>query len=351
MPYTLGKRTGGAADVAVLDQAFAVVQIQARGQLHGGRARGIGNRHDHVDVAQAHVARDLVGQVFTHAQARVVHRHAVDQRIGAGEVDVFEDAGHQLRIVGALAADETAVQVDEHRFARLDVAHEGEAAAFQRHRFRRHHPFDAFVGFLAADAQRPDAVGIAERQQAVARNLRHHRVGAAHALVHGGDGAEHRVVVERDAAGGRLQLVGQHVQQHFRVGIGIDVAAVDAVERLTQLAPVGQVAVVGEHDAERRVDVERLGLFLAGAGAGGGIAHLAHARGTRQGAHVARAEYVAHQAMRLVHIELVALRRRDARGVLPAMLQQQQAVIEQLVDRPAPDDPYDSTHGEISWLM
>ncbi|MCY1559874.1 hypothetical protein D9M68_969550 [compost metagenome] len=108
---------------------------------------------------------------------------------------------------------------------------------------------------------------------------------------------------------------------------------------------------MGEHDAERRIHVERLGLFLAGAGACGGIANLADAGRTRQRAHVARAEDVAHQAMGLVHIELVALRRRDARGVLPAMLQQQQAVIEQLVDRPAPDDPYDSTHGEISWLI
>lgn len=263
-----------------------------------------------------------------------------------GQPTVILDVAHNPHAAAVLAQN-----LDEHRFARLDVAHESEAAAFQRHGFRGHHPLDAFVGFLAADAQRTDAVGIAERQQAVTGNLRHHGVGTAHALMHGGDGAEHGVVVERDATGGRLQLVGQHVQQHFRVGIGVDVAAVDAVERLTQLAPVGQVAVVGEHDAERGVDVERLGLFLAGAGAGGGIADLADARGARQGTHVARAEYVAHQAVRLVHIELVALRRRNARGILPAMLQQQQAVIEQLVDRPAPDDPYDSTHGEISWLM
>jgi len=148
-----------------------------------------------------------------------------------------------------------------------------------------------------------------------------------------------------------LQLVRQHVQEDFGIGVRVDVAAVDAIERFTQFAPVGQVAVVGQHDAERGVDVERLGLFFAGAGAGGGVADLADAGRAGQRAHVARAEHVAHQAVRLVHIELVALRRRNARGVLPAMLQQQQAVIEQLVDRPAPDDPYDSTHGEISWLI
>ncbi|CPI88074.1 Uncharacterised protein [Bordetella pertussis] len=316
-------------------------------QLHGGRARRVGNRHHHVDIAQAHAARDLVGQVFAHAQARVVHRDAVDQRIGAGKVHVLEDTRHQLRIVGALAAGHAAVEVDEYRLAGLDVAHEGKTAAFQRHGFRGGHPFHAFLGLLAADAQRPDAVGIAKRQHAVARDLRHHGVGALDALVHRGDGAKDRVIVERHAAGGRLQLVRQHIEQHFGIGIGIDVAAVDAVERLAQLAPVGQVAVVGEHDAERRIDVERLRLFLAGAGAGGGIAHLAHAAGARQRAHVAGTEHIAHQAVRLVHVEVVALQRGDARRVLPPVLQQQQAVIEQLVDRPAPNDPDDSTHGEF----
>ncbi len=40
-------------------------------------------------------------------------------------------------------------------------------------------------------------------------------------------------------------------------------------------------------------------------------------------AHVARAEDVAHHARRLVHVERVVLGRDDARGVLPAVLQQQ----------------------------
>ena len=59
---------------------------------------------------------------------------------------------------------------------------------------------------------------------------------------------------------------------------------------------VGQVAVVHEHDAERRVDVERLRLFLAVGVAGGRIAHLPEADVARQRAHVAGAEHVAHHA-------------------------------------------------------
>ena len=50
-------------------------------------------------------------------------------------------------------------------------------------------------------------------------------------------------------------------------------------------------------------------------------------------AHVAGAEHVAHHAARLVHEALRALHRDDAGGVLPAVLQQQQRVVDQLVDR------------------
>ncbi|MNI32217.1 hypothetical protein D3C73_861230 [compost metagenome] len=193
--HGLARHDEGAAHVAVLDEPFAVVQVQAGSQLHGGGTRGIRNRHDDVDVAQAHVARDLVGQVFTHAQAGVVDRHAVDQRIRTREVHVFENAGHQLRVLGALAADETAVQVDEHGFTGLDITHEDKAAAFQRHGFRGHHPFHAFFGFHAADTQRANAVGVAESQQAVTGNLRHDGIGATHALMHGRHRAEDGVVV------------------------------------------------------------------------------------------------------------------------------------------------------------
>ncbi len=58
-----------------------------------------------------------------------------------------------------------------------------------------------------------------------------------------------------------------------------------------------------------------------------------------------------HQAVRLVQVELTALRGSDAGRILAPMLQQQQAVIEQLVDRPAPHNPYDSTHGNFLLIL
>src|SRR6266487_2418748 len=65
-------------------------------------------------------------------------------------------------------------------------------------------------------------------------------------------------------------------------------------------------------------------------------------------AHVARAEDIADVAAALVHVEHRAFAGHDAGGVLPAMLQQQQAVVEQLIDRRVRDDAYDSAHGSVS---
>ena len=56
-----------------------------------------------------------------------------------------------------------------------------------------------------------------------------------------------------------IQLVGQHVQQHFRVGGGVDVAAGDLELLLLELLGVGEVAVMGQHHAVGRVHIKRLG--------------------------------------------------------------------------------------------
>ena len=49
--------------------------------------------------------------------------------------------------------------------------------------------------------------------------------------------------------------------------------------------------------------------------------------------HIARAEHIAHQAGAFVHMEGLAFGCDDASRVLPAMLQQLQAVIQQLINR------------------
>jgi hypothetical protein len=70
------------------------------------------------------------------------------------------------------------------------------------------------------------------------------------------------VASSRAWCAGALQLQRKHVQQHFRIGIGIDVTKVELKKLALQRLAVGQIAVVGKRDAERRVDVERLRLEL-----------------------------------------------------------------------------------------
>ena len=239
-----------------------------------------------------------------------------------------------------------AIVADEHGFARCNVAHETEADAFQGHRFARHHVFDPVLALVHAQAQRTDAVGVAEGQHAVAGDLGDDRVGAAHALVHDADRLEQGLGVERITVGRDLDLVRQHIQQHFRVGIRVDVAAVVAEQRVLQLGLVRQVAVVGQGDAERCVHVERLRFFLARR-TGGRVAAVTDAGVPLQRTHVTGAEHVTHQAVGLVHREHAAVIGCNARRILAAVLQQQQCVVQELVDGSLRDDADDATHGVL----
>ena len=97
-----------------------------------------------------------------------------------------------------------------------------------------------------------------------------------------------------------LQFIGEHVQQHFAVRIGVDVAAVGLEHLLAQRLGVDQVAVVRQRDAVRRVDVERLRLVRAFR-TGGRVAHMGDADATLQQLHAALVEYITDQAVGLFH--------------------------------------------------
>ena len=241
------------------------------------------------------------------------------------------------------------VVVDEDGFARRDVAHEAEAHAFERHRFGSDQVFVALLGFIDAQAQRTDAVRIAEGQQADAGDLRHGSIAAAHAAHQHGNRLENGFGIDRDIDRGLLDFMREHVEQHFRIGIGVDVAAVVLEHLFLELFPVGQVAVVGQRDAERCVDVERLRFFLARR-TGGRVTAVADARVALQRTHITGTEHVAHQAVGLVHGEHAAVIGSDTCRVLAAVLQQQQCVIQQLVDRLMGDDADDATHVDAPGL-
>ena len=64
----------------------------------------------------------------------------------------------------------------------------------------------------------------------------------------------------------------------------------------------------------------------------------------RQRTHVARAEHITHQTGGLVHVESTTVAGDNARRILPAMLQNHQAIVEQLVNRRGCDNPENPAH-------
>ncbi len=60
--------------------------------------------------------------------------------------------------------------------------------------------------------------------------------------------------------------------------------------------------------------------------------------------HVVLLEHVAHQARALAHEQLAVLGRHDAGGILAAVLQHRQRVIDALIDCAGADDSDDSAH-------
>ena len=239
-----------------------------------------------------------------------------------------------------------ALHVHKDRFAGGNVALELVRGAFKRHGFAGHHDGAAVFVMAAAYAQGADAKRVPKSQQAVAGDQSHHGVRALDALVHTAHSGKHIDGAQRQAAGGFFELVRQHVEQHFRVAVGVDVAVVGVKKLGLEHGRVGQVTVVREHQAKRRVDIKGLRFVFAESVARRRVTHLAQADIARQGAHVAGAKNVAHHALGLVHEKFTTQLRDDARRVLAAVLQQQKTVINQLIDRGVTDNTNYSAHDE-----
>ena len=316
-------------------------------QLHRRGPARFGDRDDDIDLVRRDGRDQALRQRLAEVQARLVDRDAVHDRVGPGQVHVLEHARVQARVLGALPRMDAAFEVDEDRLAGRDVAGQRVAGADDRHRFARHHHLGSVGPLAFAERQRPDAERVAKRQQAVPGDQRDHRVGALDAPMHRGDRREDLVRRELPLARRALELVREHVDQHLGVVCGVDVPAIDVEELLLERLRVGEVAVVHEHDAVGRVDVEGLRLFFAVGVAGRRVAHLAEAHRAGQRAHVAGAEHVAHHAARFLHEALGALHGDDAGRVLAAVLQQQQRVVDQLVDWRLRDHSDDSAHGSF----
>ena len=224
-----------------------------------------------------------------------------------------------------------ALVIDEHRLARRHVAQQAKTQGVDRHAFRRHDVFVRHDLIVDADHQRADTVRIAERQQAITGDEGRHRIGTLAARMNTRDGAENRIQTEFPPGSAHLQFMRQHVQQHLGIRIGVDVAQVSAEQRFLQFMGIGEVAVVPEDDAIRRVHIERLRFGRRRRAARGGIAHMGHPHVAQQTAHVAGAEHVARQPRPLVQVKAAFLRGHDPGCILPAVLQHHQAVVQELI--------------------
>src|SRR5688572_4239607 len=332
----------GTPDVAVLDEALAVLRAKELRDLQRAGAAGVGYRDHDVDAVFRSHPPDLLGQQLAHPQARLVDRDVVDDRVGARKIHVLEDARRVARGLDALLRVKSALFVDEHGFAGPYVTQQLEAQHVERDALRGKHVLATARAIPAADHQRSYAVRVPETEHAMTENHRDNRVRSAAAPVH-------RAHDREDVVGGRpwrpeaLHLAGEDVEQHLGVGAGVQMPEILAHEHVGQLGGIGEVAVVREADAVRRVDIEGLGLVRAVASRRG-IAGVPYAHVALEPQHVLLLEHVADQAVVLAQEELALVRGHDARGILAAMLQHRKRIVELLVDRAVTDDADDAAH-------
>ena len=194
---------------------------------------------------------------------------------------------------------------DDQDLARLDVALERGFHKIERARLRR----DDVGVAEAAETERAKAVRVADRVQRVERQD-HERVRALHLHERVGD-----LILER--AGRRAR---QEVQDHLGVRVRLEDGAV-ALHVASEGLGIRQVAVVGDRDRPARGGRgDRLRVPEVRA-PGGRVAHVPDGTMTRQPPQAFRTEDVRHPPHVLLGVERRAVGRRDARGLLPAMLQ------------------------------
>ena len=222
--------------------------------------------------------------------------------------------------LGALPALQLAMGINQYRLTRFHVAQHLEAQRVDGHAFGGNQILGALGRIVTADDQRPDPVRIAKGKQAVSGNHGDHSIGATNATMDTRYGLENGFCVDLIFGGRGLQLMGQHIEQHLRVGVGVHVAQVLQEHVLFQVFGIGQIAVVRQHQTKRRVDVKRLRFCGVECRARGRITTMTNAPISDQVEHVAGTKNVAHQSRALVHVKASALRCRYAGGILPAML-------------------------------
>ena len=188
----------GPSDIAVFQKPFAVVNAQLHGELHGGRTRSLGDRHYHIDITQPQFGLDTTGEILAHLEPGRIHGSAINQRIRTGEIHVLENTRIQHGRWRAVPGMQAAIEIDENRLARSDIALQPKSQTFERGRFACHEIVGTRRCLHSPVAKRTDAKRIAKCQQAQTGDLDDTGIRATHPLVESGDGAKDRLRVWRD---------------------------------------------------------------------------------------------------------------------------------------------------------
>ena len=248
-------------------------------------------------------------------------------------------------MLAALLGEDLSIFRDHNALTRGDVAHQAKAQALQGHRLRGEDVILARALITLTQDQRTNAVGVTKADDAKARDHRHAGISPLGPALQNAHRCEDRIWVEREATDGLLQLMGKNIEQHLRIGLGVDVTPITAVHVVLEFTRVGEVAVVTEHDAKGRIHIEGLGLLSTHGTAGRGITNMADAHVAVEVAHVTGAKDIAHQARAPRQMNAFALGRGDARRILSTMLHEKQRIVERLIHRMGCNNSNDTTHG------
>src|SRR6266571_331882 len=308
VPDRLARLDEGPPDVVVAHQAELEGDARLLGETEPGVHARVRHRHDHVRLD-----RLLLRQLPPEALADLVHAPPEHLRVGAREVDVFEDAlRHRLRRERMVRADPR--RADHHHLARLDVADERGVDQVEGARLRAE---DVRLP-ETSQRQRPEAARVAHADDPVPGD-EDQRVGPPHLLqgVH-----DRRLQV-------RLLRARDQVQDDLRVAGGAEDGAL-LLETVADGRGVDQVAVVGDPDLSlARFDHERLGVLQA-ALHGGGVSHVADRQVALQPAELILLEDARDMAHASLLVQTVAAGGDDAGRFLAAVLQTVQPEIGQV---------------------
>src|SRR5580765_3372341 len=308
----------GAADVGVLDEALAVGDAGLLGVADGGRRARLGRRDDQVRVDGV-----LAGEDPAHLDPGLVDHPVVDRGVGAGEVDVLEDAALGRGLGEARGPQ--AVLVDGDHLAGLDLPDEGGADDVQGRGLGRDDP----AAVEATEDEGTDPLRVARGIQGVLV----HEDETERALEEGqhllGAGLQRAVGVVREQRGDERGVGRVAAAQLAEVGRAGRRALLDEV---AQLGTVDQVAVVRERDGAVVVAAEGGLGVLPRRAAGRRVAAVADREVALERGQRALVEDLRDQAHVLVDQQPLAVGRRDAGALLPTVLQGVEAVVGELCD-------------------